>query len=281
MQEYATESWPKLAVELVSPMHAAKDSVTCLRRSKLNSRFNLYDGICPLYPRNCLNILLLIIDVLCDPLGGNNIFHHTLNLTSIRKIEPNSVVILGVRQDSFSMFESLAPGADSVASSLVVALAVAEMLNQPTIKPKIVAGSKTLMYAFFDGEAFDYIGSSDTVYSLEKNQFSLVDPFRVSSDKSGKLPTLNLTHLNSFIELNQLAQYGSQDTAHQIYLHKNGNHVGPDLNTLIQLVKQEATGLDKLNVNEIGGNHPLPPSSAQSFLKKVKPGSQTGFTFNL
>lgn len=45
MQERPLDSWPKLAVELLSPMHAAKDSVTCMRRSSMSSRFNIYPGM--------------------------------------------------------------------------------------------------------------------------------------------------------------------------------------------------------------------------------------------
>lgn len=203
----------------------------------------------------------------CIPLTGRNIFHHTLDLSSSKPIKPNSVIVLAVRQDSFSMFD-FAPGADSVVSSLVVALAVAEMLFQPSVKAKLTAKEKSLMFAMFDGEAFDYIGSSDTVYRMENNIFNLVQPGIVFANVSEKFPSLNLSHISTLIELNQLAQY-SNNVHHQIYLHKDRKSE-QQLNKLIQLLKSSANGLSHISVKEVEDNHPLPPSSAQSFLKKVQ-----------
>lgn len=299
LEEHAGGEWPRLAVQLSSPMHAAKDSVTCLRRSKMNARFNMYDGRCKKIKLRSFfggetqfTKLPFFSDVLCDAIGGNNIFHHSFNLSATRRIERNSVVILAARQDSFSLLDGLAPGADSAISSTVVLMAVAEMLHQdPAIRAAISASHRKLLFALFDGEAFDYIGSSDTVHQMVANELPLADPYRISAEKLHSLyPSLNLTHLSHFIELSQLGQYrhrrrngstrqhqqGSfsgeeeEEEVHQIFLHKDPKSAGvPTLVDLVNSIKTNAVGLNKIKVTEVeGSSSPLPPSSAQSFLKK-------------
>lgn len=53
IQENSSGNWPKLAAELVSPMFAVKDSITCLRRSKSSYGFGLFNGefinLCPIW----------------------------------------------------------------------------------------------------------------------------------------------------------------------------------------------------------------------------------------
>lgn len=249
---HSGDEWPKLSIELKAPMHAAINSVTCLRRSRLSNRFNINGG-----------------DVLCDPLGGLNIFHHTINLNLNRTIEKNSVIMFAARQDSFSMFDNLSPGADSVVSSMTTLLAIAQMLNQESIKKQIESiTNRSLMFALFDGEAFDYIGSSDTVYQMEQSTFPLIDPLRVPPESNEKYSPINLEHLSHLIELNQLfPQQGSTESNQNIYLHKHLKSSKP-LKQLIDLIKKESISIANLTIKEIENGIPLPPASAQSFLKK-------------
>lgn len=213
-------------------------------------------------------------------MGGNNVFQHSFNLSSTRKIAKNSVVVFATRQDSFSLFDGLAPGADSAISGTVILMAVAEMLySDPATRSAITDADQKLLLALFDGEAFDYIGSGDTVHRLAGNRFTLADPYRLTSEALAAYPTLNLTHLSHFIELNQLGVYpkAQKDPTHQIYLHSDPKSVVPGLADLIKTVKESAQGLTNISVNEVGGaGNPLPPSSAQSFLRKK---SQIGDNF--
>ena len=259
-------------------MHGAKDSVTCIRRSRSPNFYSSFSGIFVIHNLisnlllTIIVLLLFIAEIFCDPLGGSNIFYHNMNFdNNISRIEKNSVIVLAARQDSFSMFDGLAPGADSALTSIVVILAVADMINQQYIKEKMkTKKEKSLMFALFDGEAFDYIGSSDTVYKLQNNIFPLIDPKRISFDSQSveKYPFLNITHLSHFIELNQLGQYTNQQSSKpQLYLHKNLG-APPKLKDLITYVLHESQDLN-LTINEIDDLHPLPPSSAHSFLKKV------------
>lgn len=216
-------------------------------------------------------------------MGGNNVFAHSFNLSATRKIAKNSVIVLATRQDSFSLLEGLAPGADSAITGTVVLMAIAEMLYSDSSTRSAISGSeRKLLLALFDGEAFDYIGSGDTVHRLTGNRFTFADPYRLSSDNLAAYPTLNLTHLSHFIELNQLGQYPESNKVdspvHQIYLHSDPRSTVPGLVDLIKKVKENAQDLKKISVNEVGGTgNPLPPSSAQSFLKKRHPSEEDNF----
>ena len=108
----------------------------------------------------------------CDPLGGSNIFNTLLEISKKESITNNSVVVLSARLDSFSMFDNLSPGADSALTSVVTLLSVANTLAK--IKSEIIAkaNNKTnVLFALFDGEAFDYIGSSRVVYDMNMGKF--------------------------------------------------------------------------------------------------------------
>ena len=178
--------------------------------------------------------------------------------------------MFAARQDSFSMFDNLSPGADSVVSSMTTLLAIAQMLNQESIKKQIESiTNRSLMFALVDGEAFDYIGSSDTVYQMEQSTFPLIDPLRVPPESNEKYSPINLEHLSHLIELNQLfPQQGSTESNQNIYLHKHLKASKP-LKQLIDLIKKESISIANLTIKEIENGIPLPPASAQSFLKKV------------
>lgn len=237
--------YPKLSLQLSSSMIGAKDSLTCLRRTlmMMNS---------------------LVSDVFCDPLKGYNIFHHTIDLKTVKKIEKNSIVMLIVRHDSFSMFEGISPGADSAISSLVVLLAVAHLLNHELVKPKLNhLKKKELMFAIFDGEAWDYIGSSDTVHRIIEGTFPLSNPVIIADNDIKR--KLSLEHISHVIELNQLLP---SSEINRLYLHKNLHTTGL-LRDLIKLIQQESVGIsDNLEILTVPEEQPLPPSSAHSFLKR-------------
>ncbi len=209
----------------------------------------------------------------CSAMGGRNLFYHTINLTTTPVIAPRSVVVLAARQDSFSLFDTPAPGADSAVSSMVVVLAIAEMLHRdPAIRANIAAAKKrSLMLALFDGEAFDYIGSGESAYRMLHRQFTMAKP-RTDGLLLSKYATLQLQHIGHFIELNQLLQYGGNSTRpHQLFLHKNVRAGStPEIRNLLARILMEAAELPGLTVSEVDDGRPLPPSSAQSFLKAAQ-----------
>ena len=159
------------------------------------------------------------------------------------------------------MFNNISPGADSAVTSFVTLFSVAYTLQNylGQIKEK-QSGSPidNILFALFDGEAFDYIGSTKTIYDM------LNDRFPVEKTDSPTVAQLKFNHISHFIQLNQLAIH--DDASHSLWIHKHlgGNKQAEDLIAI--LLKQ--AGKFKLTLNKIDQPSPLPPSSVQNFLKE-------------
>lgn len=64
------------------------------------------------------------------------------------------------------MFDGLSMGADTAITGMATLVAIADMLNK--VKNGIRGGDIQNVYlVFFNGEAFDYIGSSRMAYDME------------------------------------------------------------------------------------------------------------------
>ncbi|XP_075680112.1 nicastrin-like [Dermatophagoides pteronyssinus] len=242
------QNWPKLAAEFTAQMHGAVDSITCTRRSILsqNSWFSLMPT------------------TYCEPLGGINIYTHTFDLNNLKTIPDNSVIVLSTRLDTFSMFDQLAPGADSVMSSLITTLAIAQLLYRPEIQTKLIntINQRSLLIALFDGEAFDYIGSSSAAFQMKNQIFPL--PRNNSVEKSLQF---NIDKIYQWIEFEQIGPHEISDKL-DLYLHKNPGTT--DSQQLINIIQMESKNFNDLQINETPNDMPLPPSSIQSFLKMRK-----------
>ncbi|KAG7273043.1 hypothetical protein CRUP_007199 [Coryphaenoides rupestris] len=139
----STPSYPLCAMQLSSHMHAVSDTVTCMRRSD-DSGFSLNP------------------EVVCDPLGNYNVWGSTksLNNTATGHKENETVVIAMARLDSRAFFHGISLGAESGASGFITLLAAAAALATATREDP---PPRTILYTFFQGESFDYIGSSRMV----------------------------------------------------------------------------------------------------------------------
>lgn len=256
--------WPKLAIELRSPMNGAKDAQTCIRRSLEHS--------------------VLGVETYCDHMGGVNLYHHNIDLGRPGAIANNSVVMLSGRLDSFSMFDGISPGADSAASSLVVLLATMEVLSRPEVR-RAWPGQPTrsLLFAFFDGEAFDYMGSSFAAEQMAESRFPLsrklnFDASDSEHTKEKNEKHLNLAHLSHLLELDQVAHYRTlrstlentfrEEEMHNLYLHRHLD--GNQLTSLMaNMIINEVAKLrpSHLEMHQVSPPRALPPASVQSFLK--------------
>jgi len=77
---------------------------------------------------NNLLILLIYLVKFCDPLGDKNVYW------SLKELRPNtpdqSIAIVAARLDATSMFQDLAPGAMSTATSIVTLMATANLISE-------------------------------------------------------------------------------------------------------------------------------------------------------
>ena len=129
-----------------SQMNAGVDSETCLRRG------------------------------MCLPMGGQSIVSSLENATKEGggdNDDEREVVYVTSRMDTTSMFHDLTPGSEGYVSGLIVQLAaqitLAELLRNDS-SPALLKQDdlkRKLVFAYFNGEAYDYLGSKKFVHDLE------------------------------------------------------------------------------------------------------------------
>uniref|UniRef100_A0AAQ5Z241 Nicastrin n=1 Tax=Amphiprion ocellaris TaxID=80972 RepID=A0AAQ5Z241_AMPOC len=215
--------YPLCAMQLYSHMSAVTDTATCMRRNDINF------SISP--------------EMVCDPLGDFNVWASTRPLNNTEKGHKmwEKVVIAAARLDSRSFFFDVAPGAESGASGFITLLAAAHALRNVTQEAQ---PNRTIFYTFFQGETFDYIGSSRMVYDMENNQF-----------------TVDLDNVHSVLEIGQVGLHGES----RLWLHSDPvSRRNSSVNE--ENLQSAAAGLG-FTVGEAGFSQPLPPSSFQRFLR--------------
>ena len=243
MPDGSSRSYPLCAVELKDAMSGAKDSKTCYRRTQVPTNLNP--------------------DSYCDPLGDDNVVA-TIKGVSNQQIYPiDSVIVAAARLDSFSMFENIYPSADNHVTGIVGLLAAAEALSKHKDDIINVNGTKDILFAFFQGEAFDYIGSTRAIYDMKHNVFPMKEENGITT-----LHLVNLSHISHFVEVNQL---GYQDDG-KIWVHTDPisgrqPNISPEITSMLQLIQKIAANVS-LGVGENSKSQPLPPSSVQRFLRK-------------
>ncbi|XP_061775554.1 nicastrin [Nerophis ophidion] len=229
----STPHYPLCAMELNSHMYAVTDTVTCMRRNQISDKFSL----------NTAN------EFVCDPLGDFNVWAASkpLNATAKGHKMSESVVIAAARLDSRSFFYDVAPGAQSAASGFIALLAAAHALRNATQDTSL---NRTILYTFFQGETFDYIGSSRMVYDMEKQQF-----------------VVDLDNVHSLLEVGQVGlRANSRLWLHSDPVSRRNTSVDDEVKTLVENLQSSVMGLN-VSVSEPNFSQPLPPSSFQRFLR--------------
>jgi len=229
--------WPLCAVELKSHMTAAVDTKTCQRRNNLMNPFS------PV--------------LICDPLGDQNVYHLNINNEDMSKqrFDDKSVLIVSARLDAINLFDKLETGFDSPSLGIVTLLAAVQILNQNE-RFKVQDG-KNVMFTFFQGESFDYIGSSRMMYDMKNGKFP--EEKATSDEPKLQWPLIDIESISAHIELGQLF---NKDLTNEIFAHTDSK---VDDVELLDLVKTEGNNLG-LNVKD-SNSDVLPPASVQTTLK--------------
>ncbi|XP_065565681.1 nicastrin-like [Artemia franciscana] len=240
--------WPLCAIELKSPMIGAVNTPTCIRRGILDSYINPQPSM------------------FCDPLGDKNIFATVVPTnSSTDTVQNRSVILISTRLDSMSLFEEITPGADSVVTGLAGILSLADMIGRArrlsllNFKPDI----SNIVFSIFNGESFDYIGSSRTVFDMEKGIFPRPEEEGISIPAS-----IRLHHIKYFFELEQL---GSDSVDEKYFVHSDPvSQSDPDVKAEVEKLKNilNDSAVVGQNMFDVTDDVPLPPSSFQSFLKR-------------
>lgn len=236
-REGAAPAFPLCAMQLSSHMHGVKDTVTCMRRSRGQVSITLNtDGV-------------------CDPLSDFNVWTTTQPINKSGVASPEDrFVVAAARLDSRSFFWEVAPGTDSAVSGFIVLLAAAEALART---PDVESLPKNIMFLLFQGETFDYIGSSRMVYDMTNGKFPIA-----------------LENIDSFIELNQIGIGTSSEIwAHTDPVSLRNSTVNEQVQKLLASFSKVTAGMN-ISVRQPNQSQPLPPSSFQRFLRKrIIPGA--------
>ncbi|KAJ1360386.1 hypothetical protein KIN20_019344 [Parelaphostrongylus tenuis] len=183
-------SFPFCAASFGAFNTGAGSTEICHRRSKPSSR--LFD----------LNIEMR--HDLCGPLFGMNILLYLppkfYNETGVKGSA--EYLMLSSRLDSFGLIPEISPGEISVVTSVIALLAAARAMGEfsALFERAAYTSNRHVIVAFFDGESFDYIGSSDTAYDILKGEF----PRKLRSDLKSQLDPITISQLVGIIELQQL-----------------------------------------------------------------------------
>ncbi|XP_067416399.1 nicastrin [Emydura macquarii macquarii] len=219
--------YPLCAMQLFAHMHAVTSTVTCMRRNSIQRTFSLNP------------------EVVCDALSDFNVWSTLRPINASSKTD--EVIIVATRISSHSFFWNIAPGAESAVSSFVTHLAAAEALHKV---PDVQTLSRNIMFTFFQGETFDYIGSSRMVYDMENNKFPI-----------------KLDNIHSFLELSQVALRNSSVLwMHTDPVSRTNASIQTQVKTLVEALVNSSMGAN-VTLQEVGQSQPLPPSSFQRFLK--------------
>uniref|UniRef100_A0A8C1KBI4 Nicastrin n=1 Tax=Cyprinus carpio TaxID=7962 RepID=A0A8C1KBI4_CYPCA len=216
--------YPLCAMQLFSHMHAVTDTVTCMRRTDLQNRFSINP------------------EVLCDPLSDFNVWTSTRPLNNSAKghAADESVVIAATRLDGRSFFWEQAPAAEGTVSGIVTLLATIQALYPVTQE---APPPRNIFFSFFQGEAFDYIGSSKMVYDMEKNDF-----------------VIDMNNVHSMLEIGQVGlRSGRSLWMHSDPVSRQNKSVDTEVS--------EEEGKLSLFSHALSRSQPLPPSSFQRFLR--------------
>ncbi|XP_007441247.1 nicastrin [Python bivittatus] len=221
--------YPLCAMQLSSHMHAVTSTVTCMRRSTIQSTFSLNP------------------EVVCDPLADYNVWSTVRPVNDSEKLDPKSVVIASSRIDSHSFFWNVAPGAESAVASFVTLLAAAEAIHKIS---DVQSLPKNIMFVFFQGETFDYIGSSRMVYDMQNDRFPI-----------------KLENVDSFLELSQVAlQSNASLWMHTDPVSRKNHEIEQSVQRIVETLNKSSKNTTVV-MSEIGVTQPLPPCSFQRFLR--------------
>ncbi|KAG9278718.1 nicastrin [Astyanax mexicanus] len=223
--------YPLCAMQLFSHMHAVTDTVTCMRRTDLQNSFSINP------------------EKLCDPLNDFNVWASIRPLNSSIKghKENESVVIAATRLDGRSFFWDVATSAEGTVSGIVTLLAAAQALYPVTQE---APPPRNIFFTFFQGEAFDYIGSSRMVYDMQNAKF-----------------VIDMDNVHSLLEIGQVGlRNGSNLWIHSDPVSRKNSSVNEEVDKLVKNMQSVASSL-KLSVEEPGSSQALPPSSFQRFLR--------------
>ncbi|XP_065900385.1 nicastrin-like [Dysidea avara] len=232
-------SYPLCSLEMHADMWVVKDTETCMRRTNL-----------PIYQ-------LSGRAAICEPLGDRNVWTIPLGVPS--DLSGEKVILVATKLDSTSFFKDFSFGANNDISAVTVMLAVMNTIGGLLRQGLLNNTDRHFMFVFFQGESYDYIGSSRMVYDII-NQGYLYSPPPVNLKRQIRLDTID-----SIVELSHVGIQENPDTP-SFYVHGNYGESGSKASDMLTTMQMFATN-SNINIRNSSSSR-IPPASAQSFLRQ-------------
>lgn len=207
----------------------------------INAEFNMYMG-----PKNATATSCLTwIDnddvwrPKCLPLGGNSVWAKAGSPPSNNDNE-NGIILVATNIDSTSMFHDIVPGANTAASNILTVLMAAKLLGQSVDDETLDGLNKQIVFAFFQGEQYGYLGSRSFIRDLAYPGFECDEDRTVPTVSKKKndenyrkrsclyplrqdLDFMQLGNVDSMIAVDQVGILSNGDS---FYVHDSGNSNG-------------------------------------------------------
>jgi nicastrin len=220
--------YPLCAAEMVADMLTAKNTETCFRRAKL--------------------LTLQVNGVeLCDPLGDKNVWGSIFELNEERLGQ--KAILLATKLDSIAFFPYLSWGANNELAGVATLMAVLETIGNLRREGTLLSLEHPILYSFFHGESWDYIGSSRMVYDMERNNFP---------ENFG--PKFSHDSIMDYLELTNVGLFDNERPV--TYYHNKTSSVL--LSRLVAISSETHTGMTLAPSDRVD----LPVASLQRFLRR-------------
>lgn len=229
------------SIEVDSVMSGAVNSEVCMRRSEFSKYLK------PI--------------TYCDPLQGRNVyatlFPRDVVPEELRAFDPaERFIMVTARLDTTSMFDGIGVGAMGSLVPFATLVSTAHILSKLLPPGKRPPGSPNVLFALFNGETYDYIGSQRMVYDMEKGDF----PFVRHHTRQIHLSNIDLlVDIGTLDDLNNPDLYSLKDEKHKEHLYFR------DLMTKYNVYNNNSNNFN-ITLNAYS-TVSIPPTSANTFLR--------------
>ncbi|XP_055616243.1 nicastrin [Toxorhynchites rutilus septentrionalis] len=223
------------SIQINAFMSAAVNSKVCLGRS------TLFNSLSPMK--------------FCDPLQGKNVFATLFPRVHVqpenRRVDLSErIILVSTRMDTTTMFDGIGLGAMDSLVPFTILVSISHFLAK-VLPERIRSSDPNVLFMFFNGESYDYIGSQRFVYDLQEGAF----PTKGGMTNPVALENIDLMiDIGTIDDLNNLRIYHASDIA-----------AVPQISKIIERVNLS----NRLNIKAEAPikTRNLPPVSSQSFLR--------------
>jgi nicastrin len=225
-------------------------------------------------------------DAADDNGNGRNLANNNKNNANVYQSQ-KAAIIVGTSIDSTSMFHDLAPGANEGASNTLTLLMAAYLLGQSVDDATLDALTNRIVFGFFEGEAYGYLGSRsflNDVLNFSCDNQNLVNS--VAKNGNSELaclypmrPSMKFKDIGEIAGVLTVDQVGVPADDEILYVHNDGNG---DFGTfLANVLKASGTNdfvvadSEAANNNDNGGDYPYPPTAFNA-LQGISGGAYSG-----